>query len=166
MKPLSADIPFPSIDELQPDTTAGKIISFAFATPKGELSAILQYVYHSLHLAPLHEEYAETMTAIALSEMHHLKVLGATMLKLGVNPRYVQYPNSDCYFDTSCISQCTTPQKMIMDDIQGELTAITEYKKMLYVLKNENVAAVIQRIIIDEQLHLETLKNMLIKLNG
>lgn len=165
MKPLSADIPFPSTENLLPDATSGKIISFAFATQKGELTAILQYVYHSLHFAPVSFEESQTLVAIALSEMHHLRVLGATMLKLCVNPRYVQYPNSDCYFNTSFVAQSTSPQKMIMEDIHGELNAIAEYKKMLFVLKNEDVAAIIQRIIIDEELHLETLKNMLKKLN-
>ncbi len=165
MKPLSADIPFPSTDNLQRDVKSGKIISFAFATQQGELSAILQYVYHSLHLAPLNKQHAETLVAIALSEMHHLHVLGETMLALGVNPRYVQYPESNCYYNTGCVSQSTTPQKMLMDDIQGELNAIAEYKKMLFVLNNENVAAIIQRIIIDEQLHLETLKNMLAEIS-
>ena len=38
---------------------------------------------------------------------------------------------------------------MIMDDIQGELDAIAEYKKILYVLKNEDVSAIIQRIVLD-----------------
>lgn len=69
------------------------------------------------------------------------------------------------YCKLAFVTQDVT-QKMIMDDIQGEMNAIAEYKKMLFVLKNEDVAAIIQRIIIDEQLHLETLKNMLNKLNG
>ena len=43
------------------------------------------------------------------------------------------------------------------------MDAITEYKKMLFVLKNEQVAAIIQRIVMDEELHLETLKQMLEK---
>ncbi len=112
-------------------------------------------------MANYNQSDADTLVAIAIAEMHHLDILGEAMLKLGVNPRFVQYPNSKCYFDTSCVSQSVMPQKMIMDDIQGEMDAIAEYKKMLFVLKNENVAAVIQRIIIDEQLHLETLKEML-----
>ena len=52
---------------------------------------------------------------------------------------------------------------MIMDDIQGELTAISDYQKMLFILKNEQVEAIIQRIILDEQLHVEKLKEMLSK---
>ena len=161
MKPLFADIPFPSTDDLTTDVKSGKIISFAFASAKSELTAILQYIYHSFHMANYNSTDADTLVSIALAEMHHLDILGEAMLKLGVNPIYVQYPNSNCYYETSCVSQSVTPQKMLMDDIQGEMTAIAEYKKMLFVLKNEMVAAIIQRIIIDEELHLETLKRML-----
>ena len=85
------------------------------------------------------------------------------MLKLGVNPLYVQYPCSHTWFNTSQISRSTAPQKMLMDDIQGEMNAITEYKKMLYVLTNQDVAAIVQRIILDEQLHLDALKELLEK---
>ena len=83
------------------------------------------------------------------------------MLKLGVSPKYVQCPNTQSFYNTSTVSQSTTPQKMLMDDIQGEMNAIADYQKMLFVLKNEQVEAIIQRIILDEQLHLETLKKML-----
>ena len=99
--------------------------------------------------------------SIAVAEMKHIDILGTAMLKLGVSPKFVQCPNTKEYYNTSAVSQSTTPQKMLMDDIQGEMNAIADYQKMLFVLKNEQVEAIIQRIILDEQLHLETLKKML-----
>lgn len=103
--------------------------------------------------------------SIALAEMKHLHILGDAMEKLGVKPLYVQYPNSKTYYDTSIVSKATTPQKMLMDDIQGEMNAIAEYDKMLFVLKNEDVAAIIQRINLDEHLHLASLKEMFTRYN-
>lgn len=161
MKPLCADLPYPSTETLTTDVTSGKILSFAFASAKGELSAILQYVYHKLHLWAINKQCAETLEAIALCEMHHLQILGQAMIKLGVNPRYVQYPNGNCFFNTGCVSQSIAPQKMIMDDLRNELEAIAEYKKMLFVLKNEEVQAIVERIILDEQVHVEALKSVL-----
>ena len=99
--------------------------------------------------------------SIAEAEMIHIDILGTAMLKLGVSPRYVQMPNTNNFYNTSTVSCSTTPQKMIMDDIQGEMNAIADYQKMLFILKNEQVEAIVQRIILDEQLHLETLKEML-----
>lgn len=161
MKPLVLDLPYPSTDTLTKDIRSGNIISFAYATLKGELTAILQYVYHHFFFAQFDDKDAETLMAIAVAEMKHLDILGKAMLKLGVNPRYVQCPNTNNFFNTSTVSQATSAQKMLMDDIQGEMSAIADYHKMLFVLKNEQVEAIIQRIILDEQLHLETLKQML-----
>ncbi len=161
MKPLICDIPYPSTDDLTPDVRSGQIISFAYATLCSELTAILQYSYHKIFMQKFNPDDADTLMQIAIAEMKHLHILGDAMAKLGVNPRYVQYPNSKIFFDTSAVSQATTPQKMLMDDIAGEMDAITEYKKMLFVLKNEQVAAIVQRIVMDEELHLEILKQML-----
>ena len=48
-----------------------------------------------------------------------------------------------------------------MDDLKSELNAIAEYKKMLMVMRNEQVEALVERIILDEQLHVETLKQLM-----
>ena len=165
MKPLICDLPYPTLDNLTPDVKSGQILSFAYATQKGELTATLQYLYHEVFMQQFNEHDADTLFAIALAEMKHIHILAEAMRRLGVAPRYVQYPNTKAYYDTACVSQAITPQKMIMDDIQGELNAIAEYNKMLFVLKNEDVEAIISRIILDEQLHLDTLKQMLQNFN-
>ena len=48
---------------------------------------------------------------------------------------------------------------MLLDDIAGEMNAIADYKKMLTLLKNEDVASLIERILMDEELHLQRLSN-------
>ena len=45
-----------------------------------------------------------------------------------------------------------------MDDIAGDLVAVSEYGEMLKTLENEDVAAVIARIKLDEELHIRVLK--------
>ena len=163
MKPLICDLPYPSTDTLTKDVRSGQIISFAYATLRGELTATLQYVYHHFYFDEIEKTDAEMLMAIAKAEMIHIDILGTAMLKLGVSPKYVQVPCTNNFFNTSTVSQSTTPQKMLMDDIQGEMNAIADYEKMLFILKNEQVEAIIQRIILDEQLHLEKLKEMLTK---
>lgn len=161
MKPLIVDLPYPAVCDLTKDVRSGNIISFAYATLRGEVTAVLQYVYH--HFMFVDESDAETLMSVAMAEMKHVDILGKAMLKLGVSPRYVQCPNTYAYYNSSQVSRATSPVKMLMDDIQSEMTAIADYEKMLFVLKNEQVAAIVQRIILDEQLHLETFKTMLKK---
>ena len=50
---------------------------------------------------------------------------------------------------------------MILDDIQAEQYAIDSYGKMLCRLKDERIAAVIQRIRMDEEKHLAEFKRIL-----
>ena len=50
---------------------------------------------------------------------------------------------------------------MIQADIRGEKEAIRQYQSMLRRLRNESVAAIISRIIIDEELHLHTLQSIM-----
>ncbi len=161
-KPLICDLPYPSADTLTEDVQSGQIISFAYATLGGELNAILQYMYHSFRFGQFNADYASVMEQIAVAEMKHLDILGNAMLKLGVDPIYRQIPKTpNVWYNTSCIAYSKTTEKMLMDDIEGELNAIADYKKMLFVLKNEQVEAIIQRIILDEELHVEKLKSLL-----
>ncbi len=167
MQPIKADLPYPSTDCLTYDPHSGKIIAFAYASLHSELTAILQYTYHALQFKQYGKEFADTMEEIALTEMQHLFLLGETMLKTGVDPRFVQYASCNApFFNSSTVAQSTSPQKMLMDNIEGELNAISDYKKMLMLLKNQQVSAIVQRIILDEQLHVETLKKLLEKTNA
>ncbi len=163
MKPLTLDLPYPSLKDLSTDVRSGNIISFGYATLKGEVAAVLQYIYHRFYFDRIDKEDADALFSIALAEMHHVDILGKTMLRLGVSPRFVQCPNTYAYFNSSQVSRATSPVKMLMDDVQSEMDAIADYQKMLFALKNENVAAIVQRIVLDEQLHLETFKKLLEK---
>ncbi len=163
MKPLILDLPYPSAADLTTDVRSGNIISFGYATLKGEISAVLQYVYHRFYFGIINKEDADALMSIALAEMRHIDILGEAMLRLGVSPRYVQCPNTYAYYNTSQVSKATSPAKMLMDDVESEMNAIADYQKMLFALKNEQVAAIIQRIILDEQLHLDTFKKLLEK---
>ena len=55
---------------------------------------------------------------------------------------------------------------MIEDDILGERHAICQYTKMLSRLKNEQVKKIVSRILEDEKLHLEKLKQILCELKS
>ena len=50
---------------------------------------------------------------------------------------------------------------MLEDDLIGERRAIADYKKMLRCLKNKQVAAIVSRIIDDENLHVAAIEEIL-----
>jgi len=52
-------------------------------------------------------------------------------------------------------------EKMLYDDIALEMQTIERYRYMLEKLTNEQVINIIERIILDEELHLKVLKGLI-----
>ena len=167
-KPLTLNEKFPTTDGLSPDAYSLAVISPAYASPTGELNAVLQYIYHSLNFSEQGmNEIAETLESIAIAEMIHLKLLGKTISALGALPIYCQNPPTAFnFYSAKYVAYSRNLTDMIEDDIMSEKHAICQYSKMNQRLKNEQVKAIVSRILGDEKLHLETLKEILNKLKS
>ena len=165
MKPIQVELPYPTVEGIEPDIVYARIISPSYAGLMSEMTAILQYTYHAYYFDKEGmSEYADVLRGISLSEMEHMEILGKLLLTLGVKPEYRQELPGCNYYNTSCVSTSTYPQKMLTDDISGEMQAIAEYEKIITQIDNEKVTAIIARIILDEQLHLKLLKDLYNKL--
>ena len=160
---LKVDLPYPSIDDITPDRKTALLISPTYAGSQGELSAILQYVYHENYFEKEHAiEIAKTVKDIAVCEMFHLKLLAKTLINLGAPPIYTTTAfNKYAYFTTASVSRTTKPKQMLLDDILGEMQAIEHYTELINNIDNEPVKELLMRIKLDEELHLSTLKNLL-----
>lgn len=162
-KPLTLNESFPTTEGICPDALSLRIISPAYTSSAGELTAILQYLYHAFFFESKgYTEISDTLKSIAIAEMEHFELLGKTILALGAAPVYSQYPPSQFnFYSTKYIAYSCSLKNMLEDDILGERQAIAGYKKMHNCLKNEQVKAIIARILQDELLHLETLEKLL-----
>lgn len=166
-KPLTADTPFPTTEKITHDALSLRIISPAYAAPASELTAVLQYVYHTFFFRREGlGDIADTLESIAVAEMIHLRLLGETVLALGAAPVYTQFPPASFnFYSAKFVSYSCKLKDMIEDDIVGERHAIRGYENMLCKLKNKCVAAIISRILEDERLHLAALEKILEGLN-
>ena len=165
-KPLTLNEPFPTTEGICPDAYSLAVISPAYASSTGELNAILQYMYHFFNFEKNGlGDYAETLESIAIAEMLHLKLLGETIMALGSQPIYCQNPPTAYnFYSAKFVSYSRNLVNMIEDDIVDEQNTICRYKKMLQRLKNEQVKAIVSRILEDEKLHLKTLNGILSEL--
>lgn len=165
-EPLSLHKPFPTTEGICQDAYSLAVISPAYASPTGELNAILQYFYHYFNFSKQgYEDYARTLESIAIAEMKHLEVLGKTILALGAQPVYCQNPPTAYnFYSAKYVTYSRNLTNMLEDDIIGEKRAIASYTKMLTRLKNEQVKSIITRILEDEKLHLEKLNEILSEL--
>lgn len=168
IKPLQADAPYPSTNDISPDAFSLKIISPAYASARSELGTVLQYIYHSYFFEKCgYEKIYNTVMSISVCEMIHLRLLGKTVLSLGAAPVYTQYPPDFFnFYSSKYVNYSRNIKTMLEDDIIGEKQAISGYEKMLCKLKNKSVSAVIARIIQDEKIHLSALENLRGELNG
>ncbi len=161
-KPIKIDLPYPSLCGITQDLKTARIISPAYAGTHSELTATLQYIYHYFNFVKeFDEKTAQTLMGIAVAEMEHIEILGNVLVKLGVDPIFTHFPPCKTdYYSTRAVSYSKTPVKMLLDDISGELVAISEYRKIIDCIDNERVSEIISRIILDEELHVTVLKDL------
>ena len=162
-KPLSVDIPYPIIEDIEINKNSVTRLSFLYAGKHGELNAILQYTYQYFYFQNLGDkETAETLMAIAFSEMQHLEILGSALLKAGIDPIYAGYLPFGCnFYKTDSVSYSKNAEKMLLDDISGELVAIDAYEKAIIAVDDEKIKAILLRIKIDDELHVRVLRERL-----
>lgn len=166
---LSENLPYPSLDGITKDECTLRMLSPAYAGAKGELTAVLQYIYQSMLFDKWsNAEYADTLEKIAISEMRHIDLLGGAIARLGALPVYASsLPCAAGYYSAYDINYTHTPQTMILADIRAESMAIEEYKKIISCIDNEQIVALVERIILDEELHLKIFRDLYCKLvNG
>ena len=163
---LKAEGSYPSLDEIGEDFQTLRLISPTYAGREGELTAVLQYVYQSILFGELGKvATSKTILGIAVSEMHHLEILGTMITKLGAPPVFTACPPYPVgYYSSSCVNYSRNPRQMLCADICAEENAISQYEHILCRIRNAPVAAVISRILEDEKLHLKEFNRLLSEL--
>lgn len=158
------DIPYPEVKVENKNKHYAALLSNDFAGAVSEMTAVTQYVNHSLKTEPLDNEVYEALKCIAMVEMHHLEMVGELILKLGGEPYYGRVKKDKF--------QCWTPRfivygkdirGMLKADIQGEVDAIAQYKRHIDEINDKHIKNLLERIVKDEEYHIEILDRLLKK---
>lgn len=159
---LAVDLPYPSLSGITPDYRQCEMLFEAYSANHSELNAILQYVYHQLNFKKLEMfDVSHIYARIYVTEMEHLHLLGQAIIKLGGDPVFiVPPPQRRTFYSTAAISYSCEPCRMLLDDIAGESCAIAEYNAMIDKIGDVPLAALLRRIVMDEELHYTTLKEL------
>ncbi len=153
-------IPYPELKNVEPDYKFGRMAYDAYAGSKSELTTILSYIFEYLTNGE-NEEVVSFLKMIAKQEMKHLELLGEILVSLGLEPYYMStYGNKWCSDNVKV--KFNSLEEMLTLNIQMEKEAIEGYQHLLNVCGNESIKAVLVRIIMDEENHVqifEMLKN-------
>lgn len=158
----SADESYPQIVAGYPDLRQVQCILNDYAGRESELTAVNQYIYQSIIFKDCYPEIAEALEKIAIVEMKHFDLLGGAIHDLGGDPII---GGTKTFWNGSFVSYIKNPKKALQNNIIAEQNAIQNYKKSIACSNNATVKALLERIILDEEVHIIVFKELLSSLS-
>lgn len=158
----SVNLPYPSIAKVRENKIYANMIFKDYSGPASELTAVTQYGYQNVILEERDKATADILLGISIVEMTHLHILGDLLIKLGADPKYVTMSNRNTRFwNGGFVKYSKSFNKIILDDIEAEATAINTYEKQILMIDDEHITALLQRIVLDEKYHIHIFKSLL-----
>ena len=158
----ASPLAYPTVQVSAPNLVYAQMLTSAFASAKSELSTVTQYIYFSWILDKQESQLRDSFRHIAQVEMHHLDLLGQTITALGGNPIYRSVPCTRASFWNACMLQYQgNKEKALRISIAGEQEAIDGYHRLSKLIQDQNITNLLQRIILDEQIHLQIFQEYL-----
>lgn len=153
------DLPYPSVTPKKPNTYYAALISGAFGGPGSESTAIAQYTAHNFYTLD-YPEINFAYRCIASVEVTHLNLLGNLIRDLGLHPKFLTY-ETNCYWTGKNPVYAYKIRPILLSDLKGEHDAIAHYTKLIKQIDAPDIQRLFQRIILDEQKHIEILTSLL-----
>ncbi len=156
MSTFSSNKPYPEIRVEGENLYYASLLMDDYAGIISELSAITQYVYHSIFSEIIDKELSQLLIGIAKVEMRHLNILGKLIELLGgkatfcggVSLNNKPWSGNVIYYGDDICSQ-------LKIDLLSEQMIVAQYEKDIKLIDDKYVVENIQRIIQDEQVHLK-----------
>jgi len=159
--------PYPEVKVLSPNLNYAEILMDDYAGVVSEFTAISQYLYHYFLFKQIDKELGELLENVSITEMHHMNILADTITKLGGNP-LIRGSNSTHrnFWSGKFIYYGTNLCEQLKADIDAEYKAISEYQKHICYIADSQIQAILQRIILDEKVHIRLFNQALHKFCG
>ena len=154
-KSCVSELPYPDIDCAE-NLADSKLLMPSYGGPSGELTAVTTYCFQS-YICTRSLEIAETLECIARAEMRHHELLGKAIVKLGGYP----VMGGRTYWSGSFANYTLSPEKFLAQNIHAEETAILNYERTILNLHTESVKQLLERIILDEDMHIKIFRDLL-----
>lgn len=153
--------PYPQPVGITENRRAACVLLKSYSGVCSEMTAVNQYMYHYIKAAGCHPQISEALRQIAETELKHLYLLGSWICCLGVNPKLRTVGESGAkYWSARNIEYGRVVKDMIALDVEAEHDQIKKYEKAIKRVDNEQIQALLFRIIEDEQLHIKILKDI------
>lgn len=150
-----SELPYPEL-EVDKNVAESKLLMPSYAGATSEQTAVMTYCFQS-YISIARPDFAKALIDIAKCEMKHHSLLGKTIYLLGGYPVI----GSRSYWSGNLVNYTLDPRKYLQQNIIAEESAIINYERTILNLKSESVKMLLERIILDEEVHIETFKELL-----
>lgn len=159
---FKASMQYPLIKVECPNIKYGRAMLSNMGGRNSEMSAIGAYLYNHLVTCECMEEISDIFMKIAMVEMRHLDMFGELACKLGEDPRLWEYQNNRRAFWSPGFNKYSKDVKEILkNSLESEHEAIKKYTRQAEVIKDGHIVKVLERIILDEETHVEVFKKLM-----
>lgn len=153
-----ADLPYPEPEITEKSLYEVKLLMPAYAGRESETTAIFSYIYGHYVTIGLKGELSDCLEKIAISEMRHHDILGKAIVQLGGTP-YIGGNYS--YWQGGYVNYVKDPVAILKNAIASEKQAIHDYETIAARTRMKEIKILIERIILDERVHVATLTKLL-----
>ena len=161
VRPIMVDLTYPAIQVKEKNAVYANLLCQDYCGSISEMTAITQYINHENYLSLENCMFAQTIIGIAMAEMIHLQKLTELVILLGGTVNFaVQNKGRQMKWTPDYIRFSNNYKELLMQDIKGEQDAIAQYQMHIKMIKDDNITAVLKRIILDEEYHLMLLKEL------
>lgn len=154
------DEDYPEIKVDKKDKNLAIYLLNSYAGIVSEDTAIHNYVFQMI--SQINPEIKKILHGIAIVEMHHLEILGKLLIALGLKPIFAKVSDKNLiWFSGKYVDYEMNLQDILLNNIKNEEEAIKQYEIIINKTDDINIKNILNRIIKDEQLHIEIFKNLL-----
>ena len=159
-------IPYPKLSVEGKNDAYANILLSLYAGRISEMTAVSTYSYQTVQLKESHPEASTLMKCISITEMKHFDILAALIKMLGTDPRLVapaknmSRRNRYFWWTGEYVNYAKDYNTIIDSNIAAEKSAIAEYKRAIQMIADKGITDVIERIILDEEKHIEIFESL------
>lgn len=150
-----SELPYPEI-RVEQNIADSKLLMPSYGGPSGEVTAVMTYSFQHF-ISEKTAELSSALIGIAKTEMIHFDLLGKCIYELGGYPII----GGRTYWNGSFANYTLDTRKYLQQNIMAEETAILNYERTILNLSQESVKLLLERIILDEEVHIKIFKELL-----
>ena len=159
---IAVDLPYPEVRTNSRNPEYAYAMLSNVGSSNSEMSAVSLYFYNSVILNPEYKNFAHCFHGISIVEMRHLDMFADLAFQMGLDPRLWSIKNKKMiYWTPTYINYPREIKAVIYNSIKGENAAIQKYRKQADTIRDANIVAILKRIILDEERHIEIFNSML-----